>query len=65
MEQEIASQVVGLGGSTDFSLLSLLYTLGVFVYKTNSRRIVLDYNGNLFLSHIKYFKVNNVQLIFD
>ena len=23
MEQEIASQVVGLGGSTDFSLLSL------------------------------------------
>ena len=27
MEQEIASQVVGLGGSTDFTLLSLFLRL--------------------------------------
>ena len=64
MEQEIASQVVGLGGSTDFSLLSL-FLRADFVVKSVIIILIAAsiYSWALIFDKYRLFKKINVSIL--
>ena len=64
MEQEIASQVVGLGGSTDFSLLSL-FLRADFVVKSVILILIAAsiYSWALIFDKYRLFKKINISIL--